>query len=352
MRYILNFQDIELASPIFLWIGLGSALLVLIFRFFARTFSKKQRGVSFVETETSLSSGFNRASVAYHVKTSFIVIMVALLGVIAAAPYTYMFEGAARIESTKKLRTTVAVLDVSGSMQGSYGFEDIKFNIVRNNLAKLLQQAENTRASVIFFSEESSPFRWFTHDTESLALDILNLEIKTDKGTEDRYGYFGLAQVNKLSRGTNTPRALDLAGYMLKSLDMSDEELSKSASIILFTDLQDNLDEVMDQIRAFSAKGIRVYVIAISRNDKINTFRQNMASANGLVYLFDVNSQKDAEDAFARIGAQESSLVEVEETVQSEKSLVPEFVQLLLFVILTLALFSETIFHNVRGGRK
>ena len=353
MRYILNFQDIELASPIFLGAGLFLAALMLIGVFLKPRFTKG-KGIPVSEADFSLKPGFSAASIAYRVKAALVAFMIILVGVIASGPFTQSFEGAIRTESTQKLRTTVAVLDVSGSMGGKFSFEDVKFNIVRDNLAKLLRRAENMRATVIFFSDKATPIRWFTSDTNALADDVegLNLKMTNEQRYDDPYLRLGLIQIRKISGGTNTPNGLALAGDMLTALDMSAEELSKSASIILFTDLQDNLDEVAGQVRNFTTRGIRVYVISVGRKAQNAAFEQRTAATNGLVKLYSADNEDDIAHAFEEIGKLESSVVTVEETIQMEKSLVPEFSVVLLIAVLTFILLSETILHTVRGGEE
>lgn len=354
MKYLLNYQDIEFTSLIFLWIGLCLATLVIIFRVFTHRIHNKNNGeVSFAEVRETFSSGLEYAKFSNLVKTIILGILFVLLGVIFANPFTQKFEGSITIEKIEHARTVIAVIDISGSMAFSeLSDEDSNFNIVRDAFIVFLEESENMRVGVVFFSTEAIPFRRPTQNLNYLISDMESLDLSfKSKNYEEQYQELGLNQLGPVSISTNTPNGLKKAGEILISLDMNEKELRNSTSIILFSDLIDNTKDVVEAITQFTSVGVRVHVIAIAKQYTINRFSEAILG-NDLVKVYNVKSSNDIRSAFEAINKLESVSFTTQEVAVHRKNLKTEVAIVFICVYMVLIFMAEVVFHRLRGGSR
>lgn len=354
MKYLLNYQDVEFTSLIFLWIGLGLATLTIIFRVFAQKIHNKNKGeVSFAEVRETFSSGLEYAKLSNFVKTITLGILFVLLGVMFANPFTQKFEGSVTVEKIEHARTVIAVIDVSGSMASSeLSDEDSNFNIVRDAFIVFLEEAENMRVGVVFFSAEAIPFRRPTQNLNYLISDMESLDLShKSKNSEEQYQGLGLNQLKHISFSTNTPNGLKKAGEILISLNMSEKELRNSTSIILFSDLIDSMKDVAEVITQFTSVGVRVHVIATAKQHTINKFSREILG-NDLVKVYNVKSSNDVRSAFEAINKLESISFTTQEIAVHRKDLKTEVAIVFIYVYMVLIFMAEVVFHRLRGGSR
>ncbi|OGZ61025.1 MAG: hypothetical protein A2919_00815 [Candidatus Spechtbacteria bacterium RIFCSPLOWO2_01_FULL_43_12] len=347
MDLLLQLKDLQFTSPIFLMLGALLAILLIAVKLH-RMARQKKGNIGLAELNDLYKEQIWRAKIAGRLRVFLLALAIAGAGLITAGPYSENSGEVARTRTIEHVRTVMIALDTSGSMKSrNPSGEGTIFEMSRNQAIDFLESQDNIRAGFIFYSEWPIVWRRPTIETKVLAKELANMNVSYPKG--QTYGLLGAPQLPVFSSGTHTPRALYAAGNIFRDLYI--EEGLKDGAVILLTDLQDRLDEVEESINALTKNGISVYILANSRNQKtIDEFKQRMAK-NPIVWVFNARLESDMADAYERISELESSLMEIEEIVPSEKYSLRAQAALIVFIFLfTFAITGEVFFRRARGG--
>ncbi|MEX2144917.1 MAG: vWA domain-containing protein [Candidatus Spechtbacterales bacterium] len=347
MDLLLELKDLQFASPVFLLAGIFLAGLLVTVKLLQM--KKRQKGdIGLAELKDIYKKQIRKARTASYMRMFFLALAIVGIGATTAGPYSQNVGEISRTRTIENVRTIMVALDVSGSMKlKSPSGEQTVFEMSRDQAVDFLESQENIRAGFIFYSDWSLIWRRPTLETKDLARELAYMNI--NRPMRGPYGEFGGSQLSIFSGGTHTPRALYAAGQVF--YDIYVEEGLRDGAVILLTDLQDRLGEVEEAINSLTKNGIRVYVLANSRNEKtIDMFRQRMAK-NPRVWVFNASLGADMSEAYERISELESSPLIIKEVVPAEKNDLRLQTGLAVFGFLFIfAIAGEMLLRRARGG--
>lgn len=347
--YGLNaIRSLEFTSPLLFLVS-----VVLLLAFVLAGYRKRRgREVGFTDTAELYKKAEKKAARIDLVKNIALVIIISVLGLVWAGPV--VSESVVKTEErVDYLRTTILVIDISGSMKQemdtSSDDERSSFQAVRDaSISYLEQNKNNTRVGVIFFSDGFVEWRRPTKNIEGLIEDLKMMDLVLyDRAEGVDYPGWMSNQMRLVSRGTNTPPALYRAEQTIYELSL--KENIESASVILFSDLGDKKEELIQTFNDLSSNKIKLYILFSGARGVIGKITPHFEE-NDMVKFYNVASPKDIKDAYADISRIEAKPIRVLERYEEQKSTKTEAVLALFVLVVLFVLFTETYGHTVKGG--
>jgi Ca-activated chloride channel family protein len=174
-----------------------------------------------------------------------------------------------------------------------------RFQAARDTLVNFVQRFEGERIGLIMFSTEPFLARWPTTDTSTRFIEVLEEDIGRGKRT----------QLQAFSSLTNLHFALDLARETFAKQDGL-----KGGAVIVISDAEDDMENMVQGAERVRAAGIRLYTIAVGISQRIaDGLTQQFVNDPGF-RIFRVESRQEMEEAYRLIAEVEESPLFVSET--------------------------------------
>jgi Ca-activated chloride channel family protein len=174
-----------------------------------------------------------------------------------------------------------------------------RFQAARETLMNFLQRFEGERIGLIMFSTEPFLARWPTTDISTRFIEVLEEDIGRGKRT----------QLQAFSSLTNLHFALDLARETFAKQDGL-----KGGAVIVISDAEDDMENMVQGAERVRAAGIRLYTIAVGISQRIaDGLTRHFAGDPGF-RIFRVESREEMEEAYRLIAEVEESPLFLAET--------------------------------------
>lgn len=309
------FASLEFASPLYFWLG-GAVILLGMFL----PFLKRKRELHF-------DRGYWKKKIKLVNKKTWaipaLIIVISLLT--AAALANPLIVEKRNIPFYGK--PVMVVVDVSGSMGLTYREKDSPLGKAREVFDDITKRDLGATIGLSLYSSESYIARDFTTKIELLK-DALENE----------------REIEEISTGTMTALALK------KTREFFSREVeAKNKSIILISDLEDDLREVSREIKNCLEAGINLYVIVIQeKSESAHLSMQRLKNLIGInkVKMVWAEDKGGISQICEEIRQMESSLAG-ETEVLSRKSLTPFLLPAILGLTILSIVLSETIFRKI-----
>lgn len=321
--------------------ALGLFLLVLLVAPLSRRgAARRTQRIALAAVRDLPRAGGARAWAAGAAKLGLLVAIVAVTAFLWGELMGRASGGGAVAGRQERLKTVLAVFDISSSMGTPFGGQQrgSRFVVARDALASFLADQEDSRAGVIFYSTDVFEYRRPTRDIDQLVADFSRLEIVRAGGQ----------QLAELSWGTDTAQALERAAVVMESLDLTNV---RSGVVILVSDLLDDKMKVARAVNGLTERNIRVYILSIEGGGAAPSAAVADALAlNPRVRAFHIRSPEDMREVYPAIASIESALADVQEPptqreVRSRLAVWTLFGLLVCFVVT-----SELMLPRVRTG--
>lgn len=313
---IKTLVSIELASPLYFWLGAPLILLFIFSPVFRKT-RKMRFDLGYWRKKVAL---FNRKLCLIPV----LIVIISLLTVFILANPQILVEDITQIRG----RPVMVVVDISGSTTARFDRETTVSEKIRQVFNEITANQDlGASFALLIYSDDSYIVRDFTSNAELLKDTLENTE-----------------EIRQISFGTKTAKALARASIFFKEFLPE----AQDKNIVLITDLIDDLSEVGQEIQRCLADGIKVQVMVMQRSpakaqEKIELLKANLGGEKiNIVWAGDENSIDKINQEIANM---ESALIWEEKTL-SRKSLVPALLPALLGLVVLSALVSETVFRK------
>ena len=336
MDFWNTIRSVQLASPSLFLITLSSLLLVLVFVLLWGKRTRKTGIVKLADIESIKKIGAVRAKINSTIVTTCLII-VSLLASLLVGGAKSVFTTTQRYSTTDYLRIVVTVKDISGSMLADVA----KFSLAE---IEFLFNAEDIIAGSVFFSDYAFTYRYPTTEIEELISSLEGIEfIRSNKP--------GKNQIARLSNGTNIPRGLLEAEYVIDQVSKDLEEYD--SVIVFFSDLvvEGSFEDTVDIVRRLSAKGIKVFFVTDASNTKIMQYQYEIGLATRNVEFFRIDSRQDINDVLNKVAELEKAPIVQERTSITEKSITKEIAIVLAIFLGLFVIFSELFFRKTRERR-
>lgn len=312
---IRSFASLEFASPLYFWIG-GAVILFGIFIPFFRKRRLLRFDLGYWNKKVKLGS-----KKAWTIPVLIIIISLLVAAVLAGPQIiekrSIPFYG----------KPVMVVTDISGSMSAKYNEEISKFEKTKEVFYDLVEQDLGASIGLLIYSSESYIARDFATKTELL------------KDTLENEG-----EIQEISSGTNTTRALWEARRFF-----SEKVQAEDKTIVLISDLMDNLDRVGREMQKISEEDIKIYVIVVDEKSEraygsIQTLKSIVGSED--VKMVWAEDKEGINRIYEEIRQMEISLTG-EEEILSQRSLTPVLLPIIFGLIVLSIVLSETIFRKI-----
>jgi hypothetical protein len=273
-------------------------------------------------------------------------IIVIGLGLLWAGPHYYSANPFFSPDAQIFHKNFIVAFDMSPSMNlpahhKGFGGEDLRpgdvgstrYEIAREALFGFLDRFKGDRFGLILFSTEPFFARWPTTELDNNFLEILDDSIRRGSGT----------QLEAFSSLTNTDKAL---------LEARDVFAGRKGAIILISDAEDHIDNMINAIRAVREADIRLYTIGVGMSEEtVSLLAQAFASDEGF-RIFRVDNEEEMEEAYFVIGDVEESAEFTDEERYTEMDLRWIIALFLIFVSLFVIWINEVVLHQSLSSKK
>ncbi|MEX0877828.1 MAG: VWA domain-containing protein [Candidatus Spechtbacterales bacterium] len=343
-------KSLEFTSPLLL--SVGAALLLILVVGMVRRRKNKRDEVKSSAIADIKHIGIKRAKQSTVLVNSAFVLIVLMLASALASPVSEL-QTSTRETKTQYVRNVIMVIDVSGSMRTNFlGFvaendvrEKTSYEAVIDSAIPFLRDQKNMRVGVIFYSSNFLIWRRPTLELEALADDLSRTNLDRKMGLMEQ----GQGQLAILSKATVATPALYRSARVFE--EISEEKTLESKAVILFTDLQDNKENVTKAIRDLTRYGVKVYVMTSAKDSVIDSWRKSFPG-NQLVRFFPINSSDEMEEAYNAVSVLESEPIQINEVTTERNTLSPDIALLLVVFSTVFIVVRERYAREVRGGDK
>lgn len=228
-------------------------------------------------------------------------------------------------------KPVMVLIDVSGSIGINYSSSDPEvysaFKEIKRVYQEIISRDLGATIGLSFYSDQSYIARDFAEKPELLWDTIENEK-----------------ELQEISMGTRTAEAL-----FAVRMFFSENIQAKDKTIILISDLEDNLDSVAYEMNRVLEDGINLNVIAIAK--EFQTSQKNIQILKGKTGSSEIKmiwsgDKQGLDEICENISQMENSFISKTEIV-SRKSLLPFLLPVILGLIILSIILSETIFRKI-----
>jgi hypothetical protein len=334
---VLNFSSPELSLVITPFVF----LLVWQLYVYRKNGAIEFVGFEYLYSRNDVTGGWRRK-----LRTMLWGVIVIGLGILWAGPRYFSANPLFGPETQVFHKNFIVAFDMSPSMNlpahfKGYGGEDLRpgdvgstrYEIASAALFDFLERFRGDRFGLILFSTESFFARWPTVELGNNFLEVLDDSIRRGSGT----------QLEAFSSLTNTDKAL---------LEARDAFAGKKGAIILISDAEDHIDNMMQAIREVREADIRLYTIGVGMSEEtVALLAQAFENDKGF-RIFRVDNEDEMEEAYFVIGDVEGSAEFTDEERYTELDLRWIISLVLVFISLLVIWINEIIFHQSLSSKE
>jgi len=278
------------------------------------------------------------------------------MAVLWAGPTVHSSKPIFAADKQTSYKNIMMLMDISRSMSVPVGLEQsrslpgqfrapanrssdngkTRFVAAREALMAFVGRFEGERIGLILFSTEPFLARWPTVETKDRFLEVLN----------DDLGRSSVSQLQRLSSLTNINKALELARNVIMR-----QEGVKGGTVVMISDAEDDVENMVAAVRNLRKDGIRIYTIGVGMSAEIVERLSKDFKDDPGFRIFRADSEIEIQEAYRLIGNLETSpLAQLDK--REFKTDLRWFLSLLLAVIGGVVILTlETGFHQTSAGR-